>query len=85
MCSSDLLVALLATDGIDGPTDACGAIVDGTTLARAQKLAMTPETFLQNNDSYSFFKALGDLVHTGYTGSNVNDIYMILSAGSSDR
>ncbi len=82
---ANLLVALLATDGIDGPTDACGALVDGTTLARAQKLAMTPETFLQNNDSYSFFKALGDLVHTGYTGSNVNDIYMILSAGSSAR
>jgi len=82
---ANLLVALLATDGIDGPTDACGAIVDGTTLARAQKLAMTPETFLQNNDSYSFFKALGDMVHTGYTGSNVNDIYMILSAGSSAR
>jgi glycerate-2-kinase len=78
-----VLVAVLATDGIDGPTDACGALVDGDTLARAQKLDMTPETFLQNNDSYGFFNALGDLVHTGYTGSNVNDIYIILSAGSS--
>jgi len=82
---ANLLIAVLATDGIDGPTDACGALVDGTTLTRAQKLAMLPETFLQNNDSYSFFKALGDLVHTGYTGSNVNDIYMILSDGSSAR
>jgi len=81
----NLLVAVLATDGIDGPTDACGAIVDGTTLVRAQKLDMKPETFLQNNDSYSFFNALGDLVHTGYTGSNVNDIYMILSSGSTAR
>ncbi|PKL49005.1 MAG: glycerate kinase [Candidatus Riflebacteria bacterium HGW-Riflebacteria-2] len=79
----NLLLAMLATDGIDGPTDACGALVDGSTLARAHKMGMTPEAFLQNNDSYSFFNALGELMHTGYTGSNVNDIYLILSAGSS--
>ncbi|EKD81448.1 MAG: hypothetical protein ACD_39C01802G0001, partial [uncultured bacterium] len=38
--------------------------------------------FLQDNDSYAFFSALGDLVHTGYTGSNVNDIYILLGAPS---
>ncbi len=82
---NDTLVAVLATDGIDGPTDACGALVDGSTLARAQKLSISPEAYLYRNDSYSFFNALGDLVHTGYTGSNVNDVYMILSAGSAAR
>lgn len=76
----NVVLAALATDGIDGPTDACGAIVDGHTLLAAQKLGLEPERFLQNNDSYAFFSALGDLVLTGYTGSNVNDIYILLVA-----
>ena len=73
-----MLLAILATDGIDGPTDACGALVDGSTLARAQKLGLKPEVFLRNNDSYNFFRELGDLVFTGYTGSNVNDVYLTI-------
>ncbi|OGK08214.1 MAG: hypothetical protein A2W80_14230 [Candidatus Riflebacteria bacterium GWC2_50_8] len=78
----NVLLAALATDGIDGPTDACGAIVDGYTLAAAQRRGLDPEQFLQNNDAYNFFNALGELVVTGYTGSNVNDIYILLAAAS---
>ncbi len=70
-------VATLATDGTDGPTDAAGAIVDGTTVRRALERGLSPLVFLQENDSYTFFKALGDLIVTGPTNTNVNDLVFI--------
>ncbi|MEM3577240.1 MAG: glycerate kinase [Candidatus Bathyarchaeia archaeon] len=72
------VIASLSTDGIDGPTDAAGAIVDGKTLAKAHKMGLNPERFLTENDSYSFFAKLGDLIFTGPTGTNVNDISVIV-------
>jgi glycerate-2-kinase len=72
------IIASLSTDGIDGPTDAAGAIADGKTLARAQKMGLNPEKFLAENDSYNFFSKLGDLIFTGPTGTNVNDISVII-------
>lgn len=72
------VIACLATDGIDGPTDAAGAIVDGTTINRAEAIGVSPEEYLRENDSYSFFKRLGDLIITGPTGTNVNDLAVIL-------
>jgi len=71
-------VASFSTDGVDGPTDAAGAIVDGNTLARAALHGLKPEEFLTNNDSYSFFSKLKDLILTGQTGTNVNDISVIV-------
>jgi glycerate-2-kinase len=68
----------LSTDGVDGPTDAAGAIVDGKTLERAAKLGLNPEKYLAENDSYHFFSKLGDLIVTGPTGTNVNDISVII-------
>ncbi len=76
---SGVLVASLATDGTDGPTDAAGAFADGTTLARAKAQALDPEEFLARNDAYAFFEALQDLVRTGPTGTNVNDLVLILA------
>ncbi len=73
-----VVVASLTTDGIDGPTDAAGAIVDGKTLSRAKKLGLSPERFLANNDSYSFFSEIRDLIFTGPTGTNVNDISLTI-------
>lgn len=70
--------ASLSTDGIDGPTDAAGAIVDCCTLQRAKELELTPEKFLEDNDSYSFFSKLGDLIFTGPTGTNVNDVSVMV-------
>ena len=64
----------LATDGEDGPTDAAGAVVDGSSLERANLLYLDPDQFLANNDAYTFFKQMGDLLVTGSTGTNVNDI-----------
>jgi glycerate-2-kinase len=73
-----VVVASLSTDGIDGPTDAAGAIVDGKTLTRAAKMGLVPEEYLAKNDSYHFFSQLGDLIFTGATGTNVNDISLIV-------
>ena len=64
----------LATDGGDGPTGAAGAVVTGETLERARQLGLRPAEYLQRNDAYHFFEALGDLIVTGPTGTNVNDL-----------
>lgn len=72
------VIAALGTDGIDGPTDAAGAIIDGSTLARALEKGLAPDEFLERNDSHSFFMALGDCIFTGPTGTNVNDLTLIL-------
>jgi hydroxypyruvate reductase len=68
------------TDGTDGPTDAAGALADGTTLARAKELGLDANVFLDNNDSYHFFQALGDLLITGPTFTNVMDLRIILAS-----
>jgi len=73
-----LVVISLSTDGIDGPTDAAGAMADGNTMTRARRLGLRPQEHLKNNDSYSFFSKLGDLVYTGPTGTNVNDLSVIV-------
>jgi hydroxypyruvate reductase len=71
--------ASIGTDGVDGPTDAAGAIVDTTTLSRAMTAGLdAPERYLDNNDSYRFFDRLDDLIRTGPTGTNVGDIQVIL-------
>jgi hydroxypyruvate reductase len=69
-----VMVLSAGTDGTDGPTDAAGAFADGETLDRARKLGLDPEALLANNDSYRLFDRLGDLLKTGPTGTNVNDI-----------
>jgi glycerate-2-kinase len=74
-----VVVASLSTDGVDGPTDAAGALVDGKTLARAKKMRLSLEEFLAENDSYNFFAKLGDLIFTGPTGTNVNDVTAIVA------
>ncbi|MCX5892824.1 MAG: glycerate kinase [Deltaproteobacteria bacterium] len=69
------------TDGTDGPTDAAGALADGQTVARALGLGLEPRSYLADNDSYSFFKKIDDLVITGPTGTNVMDLQVILIEG----
>jgi len=75
------VVAALATDGIDGLTEAAGAIVDGATLGRAVSKGLDAAEFLSDNDSNGFFNALGDTLLTGPTGTNVNDLMLILVSG----
>ncbi|RME40729.1 MAG: glycerate kinase, partial [Caldilineae bacterium] len=75
----DLLIACFATDGNDGPTDAAGAFVDGQTVARAAALGLDAQVYLDNNNSYPFFQALDDLILTGPTNTNVNDLILLLA------
>jgi len=75
----DLCVVGLATDGTDGPTDAAGAVAWGDTVARARALGLDAEAYLANNDSYHFWGALGDLIVTGPTKTNVNDLVLVFA------
>jgi len=76
---SERVTALAAdTDGIDGSEDNAGAFVDGTTATRLRHAGIDPLAALANNDAYSAFKAIGDLLVTGPTGTNVNDFRAIL-------
>ncbi len=79
------------TDGIDGPTEAAGAIVDGDTAGRARTSGLDPATYLDRNDSYSFFRALDgaagtdSLLVTGPTGTNVMDLQILCVEDKDDR
>ena len=73
-----VLVMALATDGSDGPTDAAGAVVTGETVSLARARGFDPLAALAANDSYPLFDALGGLIHTGPTGTNVNDLLFVL-------
>lgn len=75
----DVAVLSAGTDGIDGISPAAGAVADRTTVARAQALGLDPEKFLADNDSYSLFTALGDVIVTGPTGNNVRDLRILLA------
>ena len=75
----NVLLASVGTDGNDGPTDAAGACVDGTTLQRAAARGIDAERALADNNSYPFFDTLGDLIRTGPTNTNVNDVYLLFA------
>jgi hydroxypyruvate reductase len=66
------------TDGTDGPTDAAGAIADHTTVQKAKSMGLDSKAYLENNDAYSFFQRLGDLLITGPTHTNVMDVRIML-------
>ena len=70
--------ASLGTDGVDGPTDAAGAWVDGLTLERARRLGLDPMAYLHDNDSWSFFRRVGGHITTGPTDTNVGDVQIVL-------
>lgn len=85
IAGSDWTVLSAGTDGIDGPTDAAGAFVDGETTRRARAIGLDPAAALAGNDSYRFFAALGDLFAPGPTGTNVMDVKMALHPGTAVR
>lgn len=75
------VAASIGTDGIDGPTPAAGAIVDADTIARARAAGLgPPASFLDNNDSCTFFETLGDLIVTGPSDTNVGDVQVVLTS-----
>lgn len=74
-------VMAFGTDGTDGPTDAAGAVVDGGTVARASQGGVDPVSALDRNDAYAFFQSVGGHLITGPTGTNVNDLYLLVVSG----
>ena len=75
----NVAIVALGTDGTDGPTDAAGAVCTGQTLQRAAHKGLSPAGFLANNDAYHFFEAIGDLIVTGPTNTNVNDLTLLFA------
>ena len=73
-----ICIASIGSDGIDGVTDAAGAIVNGETCLIAERKGIDPDEYLLDNNSYEFFKKVGGLIYTGYTGTNVNDFIISL-------
>jgi hydroxypyruvate reductase len=73
----NVVLIALATDGDDGPTDAAGAVVTGESAHRAESLGLDAADYLSRNDAYPFFQTLGDLLKTGPTGTNVNDLIFL--------
>lgn len=68
----------IGTDGIDGPTDAAGAIIDSFTTLKARKMKLNPEEYLVKNDSYHFHEHLDTLIKTGPTGNNLMDLQVLI-------
>lgn len=73
----NILLVALATDGDDGPTDAAGAVVNGESRQRAERLGMFASAYLSRNDAYPYFQQLNDLIKSGYSGTNVNDLIFL--------
>ena len=75
---TDVVLFALGSDGTDGPTDAAGGIVDGDTLSRLQEKGLNVDEILNNNDAYHGLQAIDGLIMTGPTGTNVNDVAVVL-------
>jgi len=72
------LIFSLGSDGTDGPTDAAGGIVDGQTRGKLAQAGLTIHQVLADNDAYHALEKVGGLIHTGPTGTNVNDVAVVL-------
>jgi hydroxypyruvate reductase len=74
----DMVIFSVGSDGTDGPTDAAGGIVDGATMLRLKEKGLSYAEILENNDAYNGLAEIGGLIITGPTGTNVNDVTVIL-------
>ncbi|MEM1677752.1 MAG: glycerate kinase [Ignisphaera sp.] len=74
----ETVAVCMGTDGIDGISPAAGAIVDGYTIDEGYRLGLDPIAYLENNDSYTYFSKINRAIITGYTGTNVNDVFLAL-------
>ena len=76
---SEVVLLSLGSDGTDGPTDAAGGVVDGNTIQRIRSRgALSPRSYLEENDAYHALALSDDLIITGPTGTNVNDLVLLL-------
>ncbi len=79
IAGENIVVLSAGTDGIDGNSSAAGAVVDGTTVARAQARGLEGNAYLSKFNAYPFFEGLGDAVVTGPTGNNLRDLRILLA------
>jgi glycerate 2-kinase len=79
IAGENITVLSAGTDGVDGNSPAAGAVVDGTTIKRAQERGLDVRTALEKFNAYPFFKALGDAIETGPTGNNLRDLRILLA------
>jgi hydroxypyruvate reductase len=79
IAGENITVLSAGTDGVDGNSPAAGAIVDGSTIARAQSRGLDARNALEKFDAYTFFKALGDAIEIGPTGNNLRDLRILLA------
>lgn len=85
LCEDDeITIASFATDGIDGPTESAGAVADCKTLEVSESKGLNPADYLRENDSQAFFEETGDVLVTGPTGTNVNDVVLVFVEDSGD-
>jgi len=75
----NVMLISLATDGDDGPTDAAGAVATGETIQMAERFGVDAADHLSRNDAYVFFDTIGDLIRTGPSGTNVNDLVFLFA------
>lgn len=73
-----IVIAAIGTDGKDGPTDVAGGMIDGLFIEKASKLELDIGEYLENNDSYNYFKKINGLIKTGSTGTNIMDLVVAI-------
>ena len=76
----NIVLISLATDGEDGPTNAAGAVVTGESAQRAEILGLSATGYLSTNDAYHYFEQTNDLIRTGPSGTNVNDLVFLIAS-----
>jgi hydroxypyruvate reductase len=79
IAGQNITILSAGTDGIDGDSDAAGAVVDGTTMARIQQQGLSAEQALKTFNSTPLFESLGDVINTGPTGNNLRDLRVLLA------
>ena len=79
IAGENITVLSAGTDGIDGNSPAAGAIVDGSTIKRAQAKHLDANAALEKFDGYPLFTTLGDAIETGPTGNNLRDLRILLA------
>jgi hydroxypyruvate reductase len=79
IAGESIVVLSAGTDGIDGASPAAGAVVDGTTVERAQKAGLDVAAHFSGFNSFPLFEKLGDTIQTGPTGNNVRDLRMLMA------
>jgi hydroxypyruvate reductase len=79
IAGENIAVVSAGTDGIDGNSNAAGALADGTTIERAQRMGLDAADCQRRSDSFHLFEALGDGIVTGPTGNNVRDLRLLVA------